>query len=123
MPILLLHALRHLGLMFLTRGATYPGLAPQFAWPAALGDLLASVLAFAALVAVARSLPAARPLTWVFNVWGSLDLVSAITLGTLYDVAPAAGPSYWIPAFWVPALIVTHGIVFVVLRRGDRLLV
>ena len=25
-PILLLHSLRHLGLMFLTRGATYPGL-------------------------------------------------------------------------------------------------
>src|SRR5437899_11732164 len=35
-PILLLHSLRHLGLMFLTRGATYPGLPPQFAYPAAL---------------------------------------------------------------------------------------
>jgi hypothetical protein len=38
-PILLLHSLRHLGLMFLTRGATYPGLPPQFAYPAALGGL------------------------------------------------------------------------------------
>jgi hypothetical protein len=33
-PILLLHSLRHLGLMFLTRGATYPGLPSQFAYPA-----------------------------------------------------------------------------------------
>src|ERR1700730_4946056 len=48
-PILLLHSLRHLGLMFLTRGATYPGLPPQFAYPAALGDVLTAVLAFVAI--------------------------------------------------------------------------
>jgi hypothetical protein len=36
LPILLLHSMRHLGMMFLTRGATYPGLAAQFAYPAAL---------------------------------------------------------------------------------------
>src|SRR5436190_12872043 len=34
-PILLLHSTRHLGMLFLTRGATYPGLPPQFAYPAA----------------------------------------------------------------------------------------
>jgi len=33
-PVLLLHSLRHLGLMFLTRGATYAGLPSQFARPA-----------------------------------------------------------------------------------------
>jgi hypothetical protein len=33
-PILLLHSLRHLGLMFLTQGAVYPGMPPQFAYPA-----------------------------------------------------------------------------------------
>jgi hypothetical protein len=30
-PILLPHSTRHLGMMFLTPGATYPGLPPQFA--------------------------------------------------------------------------------------------
>jgi len=34
LPILLLHALRHLGLMFLKPGATYAGIPPQFAYPA-----------------------------------------------------------------------------------------
>ena len=34
-PILLLHAFRHLGLMFLTPGATYAGIPPRFAYPAA----------------------------------------------------------------------------------------
>src|SRR6266567_2906100 len=43
LPILLLHSMRHLGMMFLTRGATYPGLAAQFAYPAAFGDLLTAV--------------------------------------------------------------------------------
>src|SRR5262245_52598109 len=54
-PILLLHSLRHLGLMFLTRGATYPGLPPQFAYPAALGDFMTALLALAALFFVARN--------------------------------------------------------------------
>jgi hypothetical protein len=40
LPILLLHSMRHLGMMFLTRGATYAGLSAQFAYPAAFGDLL-----------------------------------------------------------------------------------
>jgi len=31
LPILLLHSTRHLGMMFLTRGAIYPGRSPQFA--------------------------------------------------------------------------------------------
>jgi len=47
-PILLLHSMRHLGLMFLAPGAIYPGLPPQFAYPAALGDLLTALLALAA---------------------------------------------------------------------------
>src|SRR5581483_7911135 len=36
LPILLLHSLRHLGLMFLAPGATYAGIPSKFAYPAAL---------------------------------------------------------------------------------------
>ena len=46
--------MRHLGLMFLTRGATYPGLPPQFARPAALGDLVTAALAFVSIFPVLR---------------------------------------------------------------------
>ena len=120
MPILLLHSFRHLGLMFLTRGATYPGMPAQFAYPAALGDLLAAVLAFVSLVAVARNHWAGRVLVWVFNVEGTLDLMAAIVLATVYDAPVYMGPAYWIPAFWVPALLVTHYVTFLVLRR-DRM--
>ena len=116
-PILLLHSLRHLGLMFLTRGATYPGLPPEFAYPAALGDLIAAALAFFAVFLVSRDSTWARPLVWVFNIFGTLDLLLAIALATVYDAPAFMGPAYWIPAFWVPALLVTHYITFLILVK------
>jgi len=116
-PILLLHSLRHLGLMFLTRGATYPGLPQQFAYPAALGDFVTAVLAFISIFFVVRGSKAARPFVWLFNIVGTLDLIDAITLATIHNAPPFMGPAYWIPAFWVPALLVTHYITFVILIK------
>jgi hypothetical protein len=118
LPILLLHAFRHLGLMFLASGATYPGMPPAFAYPAAFGDLLAALLAIVAVPAVAKQARSARSLVWLFNVGGTLDLLTAIVLATIYDAAAFMGPAYWIPAFWVPALLVTHAITFIVLRTS-----
>jgi len=116
-PILLLHALRHLGLMFLAPGATYPGIAPEFAYPAAFGDLLAAVLAVLALLALRMNAKISKALVWVFNIEGTVDLLTAITLATIHDASAQMGPAYWIPAFWVPALLVTHVITFVVLVK------
>jgi len=119
--ILVLHSFRHLGLMFLAPGAVYVGLPPAFARPAALGDLIAVLLALVALAAVRRRHKASRLLVWIFNVEGSLDLLLAIVLATVNRAAPYMGPAYWIPAFWVPALLVTHYITFVVLvKRWPR---
>jgi hypothetical protein len=116
-PILLLHALRHLGLMFLAPGAIYPGLASEFAYPAAYGDLLTAMLALGALWALRNDLGFAWPLLWIFNIVGTLDLANAIALATIYDAAGQMGPAYWIPAFWVPTLLVTHAITFIVLLK------
>ncbi|HMF45414.1 MAG TPA: hypothetical protein VKE29_01960 [Candidatus Udaeobacter sp.] len=117
-PILLLHSTRHLGMMFLTRGATYPGLPPEFAYPAAFGDLVTAIIAFAAIPFVLRGSRFAKPIVWLFNIFGTVDLLLAITTGTIYNAVTAMGPAYWIPAFWVPLLLVTHYVTFVVLRRG-----
>ena len=117
LPILLLRAFRHLGLMFLAPGAVFPGVPHQFAYPAAFGDLLAAVVALIAIPAVVRRSRVARPLVGIFNVEGSLDLIVAISLATIDNAAPYMGPAYWIPAFWVPALLVTHYIVFIILGR------
>ena len=117
LPILLLHSFRHLGLMFLAPGATYAGMPMAFAHPAAFGDLLAAVLAVAAIPAVAMNSKSARLLVWIFSVEGTLDLIAAIILATINAADAFMGPAYWIPAFWVPALLVTHYIGFVILLK------
>ena len=116
-PILILHALRHLGLMFLAPGAVYAGLPTEFAYPAAIGDLVAAILALIAIPAVMSNAGYAKALVWTFNIWGTLDLFNAIVLATKFGAAPYMGAAYWIPAFWVPALLVTHFVTFVLLLR------
>jgi len=90
-----------------------------FAYPAAFGDLLAAVLAVVAIPFVVAEATAGKPLVWLFNVIGSLDVLAAVVLANAYDAGPYLGAAYWIPAFWVPALLVTHYLTFVVLWR-DR---
>lgn len=120
LPILLLHSFRHLGLMFLAPGATYPDMPPQFAYPAAFGDLLAALLAVVAIPAVATQARSARFLVRLFNLEGTVDLLAAIVLATVYGASVHMGAAYWIPAFWVPALLVSHYLTFIVLRKHWR---
>jgi hypothetical protein len=92
-PILLLHSMRHLGLMFLTRGATFPEMPPQFAYPAAFGDLITAVLAFLAIPLVLYGSRLAKPAVWIFNIFGTLDLITAITFATIYNAPVTMGPA------------------------------
>jgi hypothetical protein len=119
-PILLLHSLRHLGLMFLAGGAVFPGMPRQFAFPAAIGDFVAALLALMAIPLTLRNFRAAKGLLWVFNIFGTLELVTAIVLANIYQAPAHMGPAYWIPAFWVPALLVTHYVVFRILVGEQR---
>jgi hypothetical protein len=119
-PILLLHAQRHLGLMFLAGGAVFPGMPPQFAWPAALGDFLTAVLAFLAIPATLRDFRSATGLLWAFSMFGTLDLLTAVILANVFSAPLHMGAAYWIPAFWVPSLLVTHYLVFRVLVGFKR---
>lgn len=116
-PILLLHASRHFGLMFLSPGATYPGLSPEFAYPAAFGDLIAALLALLCLLSLTMRWRITVVLLWIFSIEGIVDLASAIFLATTHQADKFMGAAYWIPAFWVPALLVTHVIVLVILLR------
>lgn len=118
-PILFLHSQRHLGLMFLAPGAVYPGMPPQFAWPAALGDFIAALLAFLAIPLTIRNFQSAKVLLWIFNIFGALDLITAIALANLFHAPVYMGAAYWIPSFWVPALLVTHYLAFRILA-GER---
>jgi hypothetical protein len=116
-PILLFHSMRHLGMMFVTRGATYPGLPSQFAYKAAFGDLVTAIIAFVAIPLVLSGSGLAKPAVWVFNIVGTVDLLVAIATATIYNAPPKMGPAYWIPALWVPMLLVTHYVTFILLWR------
>jgi len=114
-PLLVLHASRHLGLVFLVPTVVGPALPASFAGPAAYGDLLAGLLALAAIVALRARSSVAIPLTWILNVVGFLDLVHAFYQGLSHDVQ--LGAAYFIPTFVVPALVVTHVMMFRMLIR------
>jgi hypothetical protein len=93
-------------------GGTLP---PAFAAGAGYGDLLAGLLALAALVALRARVSVAIPLTWLFNVIGLLDLVNAFYQGLTHNVQ--LGAAYYIPTFIVPALVVSHVMMFRTLLR------
>lgn len=117
-PLLVLHAARYLGMVFLVPTVVGPALPAAFAVPAAYGDLLAGLLALAALVALRARSTIALPLTWLFNVVGLLDLVNAFYQGLTRDVQ--LGAAYFIPTFIVPALVITHVMMFRMLVRHPR---
>jgi hypothetical protein len=119
-PMLLLHSLRHLGLMFLTTGVTSPNMPQQFAVPAAAGDFLAGMLALTTAILVQRKNRFAIPMAWVFTVVGIADFISAITLSRIYSAGDFLGGAYWIPAFWVPLLFVVHVAIIDVLLLSKR---
>lgn len=117
-PLLLLHAFRHVGMVFLVPTVVGPALPPAFAVPAAYGDLLACLLALLALAALRMQWAVAITLVWVFNVVGFLDFVNAFYQGFRNSVQ--LGAAYYIPTFAVPARAVTHVMIFAMLSRGAR---
>jgi hypothetical protein len=80
--------------MFLAPEAIYAGMPPQFAHPAAFGDLLAALVALIAIPAVLRNARAGRLLVWLFNVEGTVDLLAAITLAKVYGASSYMGVAY-----------------------------
>jgi hypothetical protein len=121
-PILLLHALRHLGVLFVSPGVASPDIPWQFAWPAAAGDFIAAILALIAVTLLQRKSSFAIPALWIFNILGSLDFASSIILSRIFQASNFLGAAYWIPVFWVPMLIVGHIVIFKLLgmlKRGE----
>jgi hypothetical protein len=118
-PILVLHGFRYIGLAVLIPGVVSPQLpATIFARGLAYGDLATATLALIALAALGTKL--AEPLVWIFNIFGTSDLLNAFYQGnhiSLANTPGLLGADYFIPAFGVPLLLVTHFLVFRLLMR------
>ena len=117
LPLLIApHMLRFAGLSFLELGVVSPSLPQSFAIPVAYGDLGAALLAIAAVLALRARASFALAATWVFNLWGSADLLSAYYHGVAGGLEPGSlGAAYYIPTVIVPGLLVTHALIFALL--------
>jgi hypothetical protein len=115
-PLLILHSFRFIGLAFLVPGVVSPELPRAFAMSAALGDIIAATLALLSLLSL-RSVPGVL-IAWIFNVWGSLDLVNGFYQANAAGLSPGQfGATYFIPTLIVPLLLITHGLTFWVLLQ------
>jgi hypothetical protein len=70
--------------------ATYDALPAYFAIPAGTGDFITGIVALLVAVWWAAGTPMARPAAWAWNVFGFLDLVVAVGIGTSLLVTPAS---------------------------------
>jgi hypothetical protein len=115
-PLLVLHSFRFLGLAFLVPGVVSPDLPAAFAHSAAYGDMIAAALALLALPTRAGLV-----IAWIFNLWGSADLLNAFYQGNAHGLlAGQLGAAWFIPTLVVPLLLITHGLAFRILLRHQN---
>jgi hypothetical protein len=118
-PLLILHSFRFEGLAFLVPGVVSPDLPSAFAHSAAYGDVIAAVLALLSLLALPTR--AGVVMVWIFNLWGSADLLRAFYEGNANGMqAGQLGAAYFIPTLFVPALLITHVLVFRILLQHQN---
>ncbi|NLS18392.1 hypothetical protein HGP16_17680 [Rhizobium sp. P40RR-XXII] len=116
------HAFRFLGMNFLVSGFVSPELSSDFANQVGWGDLIAAVLALVSMAALSWRWPIAVPIVWIFNIWGTMDLLNAYYLGITRIGNPGLfGAAIYIPALYVPLLLVNHGLAFTILWRKKTL--
>lgn len=119
-PLLFLHAFRFVGLAFLVPGVVSPDLPPAFAHAAAYGDIVAATLALLSLFTLSRGVGVL--FVWIFNVWGTADLLTAFYLANRSGlVAGQLGATYFIPTVVVPLLLITHAVMFRLLLQRSTI--
>ena len=115
-PLLILHSFRFIGLAFLVPGVVSPDLPPAFAHSAAYGDIIAATLALLSLLSLPRG--AGIVIAWIFNLWGTADLLGAFYQANATGLVPGQlGAAYFIPTLIVPLLLITHGLAFRILLQ------
>ena len=116
-PLLTLHALRYIGLIFLAPGVVSPDLPQSFAVPAGIGTAVAGILALASIAALRARSSFAIPLVWIMNIEGLADFANAFLQGATSAVPTQLGAAYYVPIVIVPAGVVTHVMMFGLLLR------
>src|SRR6516165_7053077 len=94
-PLLVIHSFRFIGLAFLVPGVVSPDLPRAFATAAAFGDVIAAALALVTPLTLRSG--AGLSLAWIFNVWGSVDIVNAFYQAGVSGLVPGQfGAAYFL---------------------------
>jgi len=118
-PLLIVHSFRFIGLAFLVPGVVSPDLPTAFAHSAAYGGIVAAILALLSLVSLPSELGAL--MVWIFNLWGSADLLNGFYQANATGLTPGQlGAAYFIPTVMVPLLLITHGLAFRILLPPQK---
>jgi hypothetical protein len=136
LPVSLLVGLNTLRIVggFMVLLALQGRLSGPFPQSAGWGDVIVGLTAIPLTVAAARNLSANRGAVLAWNIFGTLDLVTAVLLGvtsapgspiqifggTIGSTAMWSLPWSNIPTVLVPFYLITHGIIFAHLLRTKR---
>jgi hypothetical protein len=134
LPLLVgLNTMRIFGALFLLLAAE-GRLSGPFPQSAGWGDVIVGLTAIPLTIAIARSPKGNRGALLTWNLFGTLDLIAAVTLGiisapgsplqllggTVGSTAVTALPWSNIPSLLVPFYLITHGVIFARLARANR---
>ncbi len=118
-PLLIFHSFRYVGLSFLVPGVVSANLPAAFAQSAAYGDIVAATLALLTLALLSSRVGILA--AWIFNLWGTADILYANYDGIRLGVqAGQFGAAYFLPTFIVPLFLITNGLVFGILLRSEK---
>ena len=104
---------------FVVPGVVSPELPATFSQSLAYGDLITAILALLALATLETR--AGTAVIWIFNTFGTADLLFAFYQGSrisLPDKLGLLGAGYFIFAAYVPLLLITHGLAIRLLLRS-----
>lgn len=117
-PLLLLHAFRYIGLMFLVPSVVGDDVPSAWAIPTAYADLATSVLAILAVLALHYRNAAGIPLAWFASLVGMADFLQAYPRAILGEIT--VGAAYYIPILFNPAMFVSYFMIYKLLISGTR---
>lgn len=117
-PLLLIHTFRTVALGVLVPTLVDPAFPPTIAATIGYGDLSSAILALITIIVALTKSRLVVPLTWLFSLVGTVDLVGATVIGAinemyLFDL----GPQWYVPTYYVPLLMVSQIVIFMLLLR------
>jgi hypothetical protein len=112
------HTFRFFGMNFMVAGFVSPQLNADFASKVGWGDFITAALALLSMAALSWRWSMSVAIVWIFNIWGTLDLLNAYYLGVTRIGDPGLfGAGIYVPALYVPLLLVSHVLIFMLLLR------